>query len=191
MAAAGGSVPCVFETERTVVRSWRPDEAERAYDIYRRWDVARWLGATPRALESVDEAATMLERWAQHTAELELGGLWAVERKADGVVAGTVLLLPLPGDGGEFEIGWHLHPDSWGQGLASEAALGLARWAFAQGLQEVFAVVRPDNEASLAVCRRIGLRPLGRTKRYYDTELELFRGRADELAGPRVDAPAV
>ena len=181
----------MFETKRTVVRPWRADEAERAYDIYRRWDVARWLGATPRALESRAEAATMLERWAQHAEELELGGLWAVERKADRVVAGTVLLLPLPGDGGEHEIGWHLHPDSWGQGLASEAALGLAGWGFAHGLEEVLAVVRPDNEASLAVCRRIGLQPLGRTERYYDTELELFRGRSGELAVPGVEASAV
>ena len=44
-----------------------------------------------------------------------------------------------------------------------------------RGVEEVFAVVRPDNTASLAVCRRIGMQPLGRTDRYYDSELELFR----------------
>jgi hypothetical protein len=42
-------------------------------------------------------------------------------------------------------------------------------------------VVRPwrtDNERPLAVCRRMGITALGRTTRYYSTELELFRSRA-------------
>jgi RimJ/RimL family protein N-acetyltransferase len=172
----------VLETDRTVVRPWRPDEVERAFDIYRRWEVARWLGSAPRALESVDEATAMLQRWEQRNAELDLGGIWAVQRKDDGVVAGTVLLVPLPGGDGELEIGWHLHPDSWGQGLASDAARGTVAWGFARGLSEVFAVVRPDNAASIAVCHRVGLEALGRTSRYYATELELFHGRAGDAA---------
>jgi RimJ/RimL family protein N-acetyltransferase len=35
-------------------------------------------------------------------------------------------------------------------------------------------VVRPDNEPSLAVCRRLGMRPLGRTDHWYGLELESF-----------------
>lgn len=171
----------VLSTERTVVRPWRPgDEAEvdRAFDLYSRWDVARWLGAAPRALESRDEAAAMLERWAARNDALDLGGVWAVERLDDGRVAGTVLLVPLPDGAGEYEVGWHLHPDSWGLGLASEAARGALAHGFAGGLDEVLAVVRPDNARSLAVCGRIGMEPLGRTDRYYGAELELFRSEA-------------
>ena len=165
----------MFETERTAVRPWRDDEVERVFDTYSRWEVARWLGATPRALESPDQAAAMLGRWAERNAGLDLGGIWAVERKTDGVVAGTVLLVPLPGGDGEYEVGWHLHPDSWGQGLATEAARGAVALGFAGGLDEVFAVVRPDNTASLAVCRRLGMDDLGRTERYYGAELALYR----------------
>ena len=167
----------MYETQRTVVRPWRPDEAERAFDTYSRWAVARWLGATPRALETRDEAEAMIGRWAERNAALDLGGIWAVERKADGVVAGTVLLVPLPGGDGEHEVGWHLHPDSWGLGLATEAARGALDLGFAAGLPEVFAVVRPDNGPSLAVCRRLGMADLGRTTRYYDAELALYRSR--------------
>jgi RimJ/RimL family protein N-acetyltransferase len=39
---------------------------------------------------------------------------------------------------------------------------------------EVFAVVYPDNAASLAVCRRLGMRPLGPTRRWYGMECEGF-----------------
>ena len=168
-----------FETERTIVRAWRTDEADRFFDLYRRWDVARWLGAVPRAMQHRDEAVERLARWADLAAERPDEGRWAVQRKTDGVVAGTVLLVRLPDGDGEFEVGWHFHPDSWGQGLATEAGRGAVDLAFRRGFRELFAVVRPDNEPSLAVCRRMRMTPLGRTNRYYSTELELFRIRAD------------
>lgn len=91
------------------------------------------------------------------------------------MVVGTVILLKLPDGNGEFEVGWHLHPENWGQGYATEAARGAIELAFDRGLEEVLAVVRPDNVASIAVCRRLGMEELGRTDRYYATELELFR----------------
>lgn len=173
----------VFETERCRVRNWRDDDVERVLDLYRRWEVSRWLGSVPKAMESVEEARSLVERWRSSNAEGCLAGRWAVERKADGVVAGTVLLVPLPDGGGEFEVGWHFHPDSWGQGLATESARGALGHGFAHGLGEVFAVVRPDNAASIAVCRRLGMEELGRTSKYYDAELELFRTTPAPLAG--------
>ena len=35
--------------------------------------------------------------------------------------------------------------------------------------------VRPGNDASIAVCRRLGMARLGRIRRWYDVELEAFR----------------
>jgi RimJ/RimL family protein N-acetyltransferase len=46
----------------------------------------------------------------------------AVVERASGVPAGTVILRPLPDGAGEIEIGWHVHPDRWGRGFATEAA---------------------------------------------------------------------
>jgi len=167
----------VFETERCVVRDWRPQEAPRLLDLYRRWEVARWLGTEPHAMESLEQARQRIVGWAGRNAEDRRFGHWAVERRSDGVVAGTVVLVPLPDGVGEVEVGWHLHPDSWGSGLATEAARGALAHAYQRGVEEVLAVVRPDNDRSLAVCRRLGMQPLGRTTRYYGTELELFRRR--------------
>ncbi|MGW4898736.1 GNAT family N-acetyltransferase [Kitasatospora sp. NPDC004240] len=33
------------------------------------------------------------------------------------------MLLPLPDGDGEVEVGWHLHPEAWGQGYATVAGL--------------------------------------------------------------------
>jgi RimJ/RimL family protein N-acetyltransferase len=83
--------------------------------------------------------------------------------------------VPLPGDTGDIEVGWHLHPDSWGNGYATEAATGALDRAFAAGVTQVFAVVRPGNDASMAVCRRLRMSPMGRTTKWYGVECEAFR----------------
>jgi RimJ/RimL family protein N-acetyltransferase len=77
----------------------------------------------------------------------------------------------------DVEIGWHLHPDYWGHGYASEAgAAGLA-YAFAAGLPRVLAVTAPENHGSQRVCRGLGMRHLGRTDAYYDAIHELYEAR--------------
>lgn len=165
----------VVETERCLVRDWREQDAERVFDIYSRWEVARWLGATPRAMAEPAEGAELVRRWRSANAEKPSTGRWAVERKSDGVVAGTVIWLPLPNGDGELEVGWHLHPDSWGQGLATEAARAVVDRGFTRGVPEVFAVTRAENHASRAVCRRLDMEHLGRTERWYGVPLELYR----------------
>jgi RimJ/RimL family protein N-acetyltransferase len=98
-----------------------------------------------------------------------------------GLLVGNLLLKPVPLSAGEssggpndVEIGWHLHPDAWGQGYATEAAQAVLHDGFGRGLAKVLAVTDPDNHASQAVCRRLGMTALGRTTKYYDTVNELF-----------------
>ncbi|MGH9089282.1 MAG: hypothetical protein ACRDYZ_14430, partial [Acidimicrobiales bacterium] len=47
-------------TERLLVRRWQLDEIERFFDIYRRPEVVRWLGAEPMADRS--DGIEMIER---------------------------------------------------------------------------------------------------------------------------------
>ncbi|MFE7562816.1 GNAT family N-acetyltransferase [Kitasatospora sp. NPDC057500] len=176
-----------FTTARLTARLWEHTDAERVYDMYSRWEVAQWLGAAPRALESPAEVPAVIDRWRQRSADPRYG-IWALERRDTGVVAGSVMLLPLPlpdgdGDGsgngsgnagGEIEVGWHLHPDSWGHGYATEAARAALAKGFADGLTEIHAVVRPGNDRSAAVCRRLGMTPQGRSTRWYGVELDAF-----------------
>lgn len=98
-----------------------------------------------------------------------------------GRVSGTFLLKPIPlstgeppADPAEVEIGWHLHPDFWGHGYATEAAAAAAADAFTRGQDRIIAVTHPDNHPSQGECRRIGMHHLGTTMRYMDTSCELF-----------------
>ena len=160
-----------LRTDRLRLRPWTasPSDLARLRDLYGREEVTRWLGGTPSVPPS-----ELIARWATVHEQDTRFGCWAIELP-DGTVAGTVLFKPLPNGVGEVEVGWHLHPDSWGRGYATEAARAVIARGFAAGLPEVYAVVRPGNEASIAVCRRLGMQSLGRLRRWYDVELEAFR----------------
>ena len=159
-------------TGRLRLRAWTTEDADltRLADIYTREEVTRWLGGRPTI-----PPAELVERWRLVHELDRRHGCWAIEPLDGGAPAGTVLLKPLPDGVGEVEVGWHLHPDSWGRGYATEAARAVVERGFQAGLPEVYAVVRPGNEPSLAVCRRLGMQPLGRTSRWYSCELEAFR----------------
>lgn len=170
-----------FETERLRIRAWRPDDAPRVLDIRSRVEVVRWLGTVePVLMKDLAEAAERIEDWNRR--DDPPCGYWAVEVKATGVVAGAVLLLPLPNGDGEVEIGWHLHPDSHGHGYATEAAAATLRRGFEGGLPEILALTDADNRPSQAVCARLGMTGLGTVRKWYEVESRLFRITAAEYA---------
>ena len=168
MTADGGDL----RTARLRLRPWttRRDDLARLLDLYGRSEVTRWLGGPPSV-----PPAELVARWRAVAEADDRFGVWAVELAGTATVAGTVLLKPLPRGVGEVEVGWHLHPDSWGHGYATEAARAVIDRGFEAGLPEVYAVVRPGNTASVAVCTRLGMTPLGRMRRWYDVELDAFR----------------
>ena len=71
---------------------------------------------------------------------------------------GWVLLIPEDGVGPDVEIGWRLHPDYWGNGFASEAALALVPHAFGTlNLPRIVAGIDQRNHGSIGVARKIGM----------------------------------
>jgi RimJ/RimL family protein N-acetyltransferase len=182
----------VAETPRIIIRPWRLDEADRLFDLLSRIEVVKWLSPVPRVMQHPDEAAARIDRWATELAADPRFGRWAAVERSSGIPAGTVLLKPLPDGEGEVEIGWHFHPDSWGRGLASESAEAVLARGFTTGLEEVWAVTNLDNDASAAVCRRIGMRLLGITHRWYHEPGLMFWIGAQEDQAPSLgpDEPA-
>lgn len=187
-----------LSTERLALRSWTLEDVDFALDLYSRWEVQQFIGTTPRVMAGRDEALAQVERFMALDRE-PVHGFWLITDRAAGQRLGTLLLKSIPASGpalplgpsGETEIGWHLHPDAWGHGHASEAAGRVLDHAFAEGLTRVVAVTNPDNHASQRVARRIGMAHRGTTERFYNATCELFvaeRGpaaaRADEAPGP-------
>jgi RimJ/RimL family protein N-acetyltransferase len=162
----------VAETDRLCLRTWDAEDEQRFYDIMNKERVMRWLGGRQTAEEwrAAFQRLTDYQRDFGHT-------FWIVERKSDGEILGFCGLkrINAPGAGdmtGEFEIGWRLREEAWGQGFAKEAAIASLDLAFDRfGAPHVIALTVPGNEASQGLMKRLGM-----TRRedldYVDTRFE-------------------
>ena len=170
----------MIETERLVLRPFTHDDADRLFDMFRRPEVARWSG-NGKPMTSIDEAHARIDRHPVRRGTHPAAGIFAAELKVSGEMAGMCMLVPIPPSEGvarspdqEMEIGWHFHPQEWGNGYATEGATALVERAFAAGIPELYSVTDPDNAPSQAVCRRLGMAELGLRSDWYDRELRAF-----------------
>ena len=60
----------------------------------------------------------------------------------------------------------------------------MAHRAFANGVSEVFAVVRLGNTRGVATARRVGMEWVGETDKYYGLTLQIYRLTAPDLDYP-------
>lgn len=174
----------LLRTERLLLRHWDEPDLAAFFDLYSREDVVRWLGTHPRQpLATMQEARARLHRWQAAGRGLAPPlGLWAMVpcvAEGDGQApVGTLLLMPLSDIGGPTgltEVGWHLHPQYQGRGLASEAAQAVLALAAKTGLAEVLALTDLDNTASQRVANRLGMQDKGVTERWFGPTVRQYR----------------
>ncbi|WP_046472441.1 GNAT family N-acetyltransferase [Allosalinactinospora lopnorensis] len=171
-----------LRTPRLVVRHWEDSDAEAALAVYGAEEVARWLTPVMRTVQDVQAMRSVLHAWVEAQPNLvPPAGRWAIVRREDGLLVGGLSLRLLPPYEEDFELGWQIRPDLWGNGYATEASRVIIRWAFDQGIEELFAVARPDNTRAIGTARRLGMEWVGETDKYYDRVLQVFRIRPSEM----------
>ena len=148
-----GHVPTI-ETARLRLRPLVEDDIpDWARLIYADPEVMRYL---PGPDVTPQERAERLYRyftdhWSRHGF-----GEWAVTDRATGDFLGQAGLNHIA-DLNETEVDYALAKDAWGQGLATEAAGAVVRYAFeAAGLTRLIGFVIPENVASRRVLERLG-----------------------------------
>ena len=160
--------------------------------IYKDPEVVAFLGSPPK-VDLVDSArvlGTVVERNRSSHPPGQAG--WALQHAQLGIVGTLMVKPPRTADGtiGDVvEIGWHLRRDCWGRGFATEAAWTGLQYAFGVlGLDEIIAVVAPDNVASAAVALRLGMQPQGQTDALYGLVLDRFCMTRARFEGAQVQA---
>ncbi|MCA9000555.1 MAG: GNAT family N-acetyltransferase, partial [Planctomycetes bacterium] len=97
-----------------------------------------------------------------NTVEFGSPGAWsqlAVRLSEPAVLVGDVGIHFLADDDHQVEIGFTIAPEYQGQGLGSEAVLGVLGYLFdIQRKRRVTASVDPRNQASMALLKRVGMR---------------------------------
>jgi RimJ/RimL family protein N-acetyltransferase len=178
-AGENGVVSTITTTTRLEVRQLVPSDAAFLFDLHSQPAVTGPLAMQPS--RGIPEELQRMERFTSLFGDALDFGIWGLAL-LDGPLIGLVLLKPLRplGDHDGFEVGWRLHPDSWGNGYATEAGSGLVELAFGpRRLTEVFAVIEPSNDRSHAVAHRLGMDKIG-TLEYAGMSHDLLSIQADQ-----------
>ncbi|GAA3591423.1 GNAT family protein [Klugiella xanthotipulae] len=150
-----------IDTARLRLRSLEATDAEQVHAYQSDPDVTTFMPYGPRSL------AEVVEKIGAHSPRIRLAEdkdylMLAVERRDTGRVIGELYFSLLSVENNGAEIGWALNPDSQGAGYVTEAAGAVLDLAFGElGLHRVEAHVDPRNDASAAVCGRLGMRHEG------------------------------
>jgi len=158
------------ETERMWLRTYTDDDFDAFFDLHRREDVARYLPWHPRDEQAAREA---LARHQRLTVEVDDQGvtLAAFDKATERLVGDFVLILRSV-EHRRGEVGYVLHPDFAGRGLATEGARVMLDIAFEKlGLRRVIGRIDARNQASARVLTKLGLR-----HEAHLVQNELFKG---------------
>ena len=158
MSGATMNGATVIETDRLRLRNWRDEDIEPFIRLTNTDNVMRWLGGV---LPAEQHRKTLRERPMRWQEERGFT-FWVMERRSDGELLGFCGLKIADGEGtpiaGEYEVGWRLREDAWGQGYAREAAQASLDFAFERlGAERVVAITFPGNEASWGLMLRLGM----------------------------------
>ncbi len=146
-----------LRTPRLGFDTWSPDDLGPALALWGDDRVTRLIGGPFSRQEIEDRLA--LEIATQSSLGFQY---WPVFRLADGAHVGCAGLRPVAGTAGTLELGFHLRPEHWGRGFATEAARAVITHAFAAAAAEtVVAGHHPRNDASRRVLLRLGFRHTG------------------------------
>ncbi|MDH4141343.1 MAG: GNAT family N-acetyltransferase [Chloroflexota bacterium] len=147
-----------LKTARLILRPYQAGDLEAIADLFGREDVCRYLMWRPMDAE---QARSLLERRLRQTRiEADGDGILLAAVAADtGRTIGEFMLRQASMTSRQGEVGWSIHPDVQGLGLATEGAREMIRMGFDQlGLHRIAAECDPRNVASVRVMERLGMR---------------------------------
>jgi len=140
-----------FPTKRLIIRPWRESDRPDFERMVLDPDMMRYINGRPWDDAQIDE---FMQRQRHHMAQhgVCFGACQSIESDA---VIGLAGMQPI--DSGEFEIGWWVWKDYWGQGLALEALQPFLTHARNMALGKLLAVIDPPNSASIRVAEKLGM----------------------------------
>lgn len=158
-----------IETERLILRMFRPDDLDELAALFSDPDVVRHVGDGKPVSREVSERAlqSIVKHWQTHGY-----GRWAVVDKHSRKFIGFGGLRSLFGTP---EVVYHLAKKHWGKGLATELARAALRFGFEdRGFYRIVAITKPANKASIHVLEKLGLQFEMNTI-YYDIEVVQYQ----------------
>jgi RimJ/RimL family protein N-acetyltransferase len=145
----------ILDTERLRLRTLDLDDAAIYLKVVNVPAFIEYIG--DRGIRTVDAARKAIAEGPVAMQQTLGHSLYLVERKEDGAAIGMCGLIKretLP----EVDIGYAYLPEYGGKGYAAEAATAVLAYAAGIGIRRLLAITSPDNAASNAVLKKIGMR---------------------------------
>lgn len=145
----------MIETDRLILSPYTPADAPAIVRNVNRPEVARMLESVSLPFTEADALARIEVRQCDETRFT-----FAIRERATGDVIGEIAAAGT--DGGTPRLGYHIRPESWGRGYASEAVGAALDHAFgALGWSQIEADSFDDNTASVRILERAGFIRIG------------------------------
>ena len=162
----------VFETLRARCRRFKKGDEAEALSFYGDPEVMKLVGDGTLGC-NMQNIGARLQQYIDYYQQCPGLGWWGVNLKAGGPLVGEVGLHSLE-DSGLIEVGYLLSKSQWGKGLATELALGAIQYGFEKlDLRKISAVCHPENQASINVLTKCGMRQIG-TGNFYNRSSLVF-----------------
>jgi RimJ/RimL family protein N-acetyltransferase len=146
----------VLETERLALRRLTDDDAGFVHELVNEPSWIRFIG--DRGVRSLEDARAYLDKGPLEMYRRFGFGLWVVELKETGEATGLCGLIKRDALE-DVDIGFAFLPRFWGRGYALESASAvLAYGREILELDRIVAITSPDNDASIRLLEKIGLR---------------------------------
>jgi ribosomal-protein-alanine N-acetyltransferase len=152
MRMSDGLIETYFlKSERLGFRCWSPADFPLARALWGDIEVTRYFGGP----FSDEEVRVRLERELERMKERNFQ-YWPIFLLSDNEHVGCCGLRPYGADPAIPELGFHLRPKFWGQGLAVEAARAVIQYAFETiGAKGLAAGHHPENANSKKVMAKL------------------------------------
>nr|AIA11012.1 Acetyltransferase (GNAT) domain protein [uncultured bacterium] len=163
----------VLQTERLALRRLSPDDAEFILDLLNQPSFLRYIG--DKGVRNTEEAINYIQTGPVASYEEHGFGLYLVQLKETGASIGICGLLKretLP----DVDIGFAFLPAYWSRGYALEAAEAMMKYGRELfGLQRIVAITSLENESSIKLLEKLGMKFEGLIKLGDDErEVRLF-----------------
>src|SRR5476649_247101 len=146
----------VIETQRLALRRLTADDAAFVRELVNEPSWIRFIG--DRGVRTLEDARAYLEKGPLAMYRRHGFGLWVVEVKETGEATGLCGLIKRDALE-DVDIGFAFLPRFWGRGYAIESAQAvLAYGREILELDRIVAITSPDNDASIRLLEKIGLR---------------------------------
>jgi len=144
-----------IKTDRLILRTPLEEDLEAIFEIHGNPQTNRFNPAGPHQL--VTDSRTMLKRWLKHWEKYEFG-YWVIATQKDPqtiIGCGGLMYKDIAGRQ-RANLYYRFRPSAWGKGFASEMATAACKYAFEElHLDQVAALVRPSNEPSIRLLKRL------------------------------------